>query len=122
MNQKSKFKKTEMGMIPEEWEVKIIEDFLDIKHGFAFKVEFFSDAETDNILLTPGRYVGAEEEEEDTEVFEEKMKRLTSELSKQMKEGKKLDEEIRKNLRGIGYGFWTIKTAFTGKRKSYSWI
>ena len=56
-------------------------------------------------ILTPGRYVGAEEEEEDTEVFEEKMKRLTSELSKQMKEGKRLDEEIKKNLKGIGYGF-----------------
>ena len=44
-------------------------------------------------ILTPGRYVGAEEEEEDSEVFEEKMKRLTSELAKQMQEGKKLDEE-----------------------------
>jgi len=54
-------------------------------------------------ILTPGRYVGAEEEEEDTELFEEKMKRLTAELSKQMEEGKKLDEEIKKNLEGIGY-------------------
>jgi type I restriction enzyme M protein len=54
-------------------------------------------------ILTPGRYVGAEEEEEDTEAFEEKMKRLTSELSKQMKEGKKLDEEIKKNLVGVGF-------------------
>jgi len=53
-------------------------------------------------ILTPGRYVGAEEEEEDSEVFEEKMKRLTSELAKQMQEGKKLDEEIKKNLEGIG--------------------
>ena len=55
-------------------------------------------------ILTPGRYVGAEEEEEDTELFEEKMKRLTAELSKQMQEGKKLDEEIKKNLEGMGYG------------------
>jgi type I restriction enzyme M protein len=54
-------------------------------------------------ILTPGRYVGAEEEEEDTEVFEEKMKRLTSELSKQMEDGKKLNEEIKKNLEGIGF-------------------
>ena len=54
-------------------------------------------------ILTPGRYVGAEEVEEDSEVFEEKMKRLTSELSKQMEEGKRLDEEIRKNLKGIGF-------------------
>jgi len=54
-------------------------------------------------ILTPGRYVGAEEEEEDMEVFEEKMKRLTSELSKQMEEGKKLDEEIKSNLKSIGF-------------------
>ncbi|MEM4254479.1 MAG: class I SAM-dependent DNA methyltransferase [Candidatus Woesearchaeota archaeon] len=54
-------------------------------------------------ILTPGRYVGAEEEEEDTEAFEEKMKKLTTELAKQMEEGKKLDEEIKKNLGGIGF-------------------
>ena len=54
-------------------------------------------------ILTPGRYVGAEEEEEDEEVFKEKMKRLVAELSEQLKEGMKLDEEIRKNLESIGY-------------------
>ena len=54
-------------------------------------------------ILTPGRYVGAEDIEEDDEVFEEKMKRLTSDLVKQMQEGKKLDEEIKKNLEGIGF-------------------
>ena len=54
-------------------------------------------------ILTPGRYVGAEEEEEDDELFEEKMKRLTSELAKQMEDGKKLDEEIKKNLSSIGF-------------------
>jgi type I restriction enzyme M protein len=54
-------------------------------------------------ILTPGRYVGAEEEEEDDEAFEEKMKRLTSELSEQMKQGQKLDEEIKKNLEKIGF-------------------
>ncbi len=54
-------------------------------------------------ILTPGRYVGAEEEEEDPEVFDEKMKRLTTELAGQMKEGQKLDEEINKNLEKIGW-------------------
>ena len=54
-------------------------------------------------ILTPGRYVGSEEVEEDDEVFEEKMKRLTSELSNQMEEGKKLDEEIKKNLACLGW-------------------
>ena len=54
-------------------------------------------------ILTPGRYVGAEDVEEDDEVFEEKMKRLTGELAKQMEEGKRLDEEIKKNLEGLGW-------------------
>ncbi len=54
-------------------------------------------------ILTPGRYVGAEDVEEDGEPFEEKMKRLTTELAGQMNEGKKLDEEIKKNLGSIGF-------------------
>ena len=54
-------------------------------------------------ILTPGRYVGAEEEEDDPEEFEEKMSRLTSDLVKQMEDGKKLDFEIKKNLANIGF-------------------
>src|SRR2546427_1284901 len=54
-------------------------------------------------ILTPGRYVGAEQEGDDDEVFDEKMKRLTGELSGQMKHGGRLDDEIRKNLQRIGY-------------------
>jgi type I restriction enzyme M protein len=54
-------------------------------------------------ILTPGRYVGAEEEEENREAFDGKMRELSSELGRQMKEGKKLDEEIKKNLRSFGY-------------------
>jgi len=61
------------------------------------------EVEKHNFILTPGRYVGIQEVEEDPEEFEEKMKRLTSELKKQMQEGKKLDEEIKKNLGGIGF-------------------
>ena len=58
-----------------------------------------------NYILTPGRYVGMEEIEDDGEPFEEKMERLTKELSKLFKESKGLEEQIRKNLEGIGYGF-----------------
>jgi type I restriction enzyme M protein len=61
------------------------------------------EVEKHNFILTPGRYVGIEEVEEDDEEFEAKMERLTSELSKQMEEGKKLDEEIKKNLGSIGF-------------------
>ncbi len=56
-----------------------------------------------DFVLTPGRYVGAEEVEDDGEAFAEKMDRLTAELSGQMAEGAKLDEAIRKALGGLGY-------------------
>jgi len=56
-------------------------------------------------VLTPGRYVGAEEIEDDGEPFEEKMKRLTSELSKQFTESARLEKEIYKNIKGLGYGW-----------------
>jgi len=72
--------------------------------GFC-KSATLEEVEKNNFILTPGRYVGVVEEEEDDEAFEEKMKRLTEELAKQMEEGKKLDEEIKKNLEKIGYGF-----------------
>ena len=54
-------------------------------------------------ILTPGRYVGIEETEEDGEPFEEKMTRLTSELSKMFKKSHELEEEIREKLGAIGY-------------------
>lgn len=54
-------------------------------------------------VLTPGRYVGAEEVEDDDESFEQKVQQLAAQLSKQMEESRKLDEEIRKNLKGLGY-------------------
>ena len=54
-------------------------------------------------VLTPGRYVGIEEEEDDGIPFEEKMDRLTSELSDLFEESKSLEEKIKENLRGIGY-------------------
>ncbi|HCJ66192.1 MAG TPA: N-6 DNA methylase [Elusimicrobia bacterium] len=55
-------------------------------------------------ILTPGRYVGTEEIEEDDETFEDKMKKLTSELSSQFKKSKELEQEIKKNLEDLGYG------------------
>lgn len=54
-------------------------------------------------ILTPGRYVGIEEVENDGEPFEEKMTRLTSELSEMFVKSHELEEEIRKKLGAIGY-------------------
>ena len=55
-------------------------------------------------VLTPGRYVGAEAQEDDGEPFDEKMKRLTASLREQMAEGRKLDAAIEANLKELGYG------------------
>ncbi|MCX6092678.1 MAG: N-6 DNA methylase [Candidatus Bipolaricaulota bacterium] len=55
-------------------------------------------------VLTPGRYVGAEEAEDDGEPFDEKMKRLTATLREWQAEAAKLDETIAENLRELGYG------------------
>lgn len=54
--------------------------------------------------LTPGRYVGAEDAEEDNETFEDKMARLVGQLGKEMTDAAKLDEAIRCNLTKIGFG------------------
>jgi type I restriction enzyme M protein len=56
-------------------------------------------------VLTPGRYVGIEEIEDDGIPFEEKMQKLTSELSDLFKNSKELEEKIKKNLKGVGYDF-----------------
>ncbi len=55
-------------------------------------------------VLTPGRYVGAEDVEDDGEPFDEKMRKLTATLEQQFAESARLEREIRKNLKGLGYG------------------
>jgi type I restriction enzyme M protein len=55
-------------------------------------------------VLTPGRYVGAEEVEDDGDPFEEKMPRLVAELHAQFADSAKLEQAIKANLRGLGYG------------------
>ena len=55
-------------------------------------------------VLTPGRYVGAEAQEDDGEPFEEKMRRLTATLRQQQAEAAKLDAAIAANLKELGYG------------------
>ena len=56
-------------------------------------------------ILTPGRYVGVEEQEDDGEPFEEKMARLTSELGKLFEKSNELQAEIREKLGTLGYEF-----------------
>ena len=55
-------------------------------------------------MLTPGRYVGAEAQEDDGEPFENKMKRLVAELRQQQAAAAKLDAAIKANLKSLGFG------------------
>lgn len=61
------------------------------------------DIAKQDYILTPGRYVGIEAQEEDGEPFEEKMERLTTELSSLFAKSHELEDEIRKKLGAIGY-------------------
>ena len=70
--------------------------------GFC-KAAKFDEVKENDYILTPGRYVGIEEQEDDGIPFEEKMDGLTKELSQLFKESRNLEEEIRKNLGGLGY-------------------
>lgn len=56
-------------------------------------------------ILTPGRYVGAADEEDDGEAFDEKMQRLTVQLAEQFKKSDELEKKIKENLKKVGYGF-----------------
>lgn len=67
------------------------------------KVASIDEIKKHDYILTPGRYVGIEEVEDDGEPFEEKMERLTNTLANQFKKSRELEEEIRKQLGGIGY-------------------
>ena len=67
------------------------------------KVASIDEIKEHDYILTPGRYVGIEEVEDDGEPFEEKMERLTTTLVNQFKKSRELEEEIRKQLGGIGY-------------------
>jgi len=78
-------------------------DYQDVA-GFCLSVPLAEIAQHGHVL-TPGRYVGAEEVEDDDEVFAEKMQKLTEKLGDQMAKGAELDALIRQKLGGLGYEF-----------------
>lgn len=75
---------------------------LENEKGFCAVVKTEDIAKQDYIL-TPGRYVGIADAEEDDEPFEEKMTRLTAELSKMFERSHELEKQIKKNLEGLGF-------------------
>ncbi len=62
-----------------------------------------ADIAAQDFILTPGRYVGIAAQTEDSEPFDEKMKRLTAELSDMFRQSHELEAEIKKQLESIGY-------------------
>ena len=79
------------------------EEYDDIK-GFCYSSSIEEISKNDYVL-TPGRYVGVKDADEDDTPFEEKMAKLTKELGEQFKESHKLENEIKNNLEAIGFKF-----------------
>ena len=90
--------------------LKIAETYQEFVNGTLDDVKgFCAVADLDEVarqdyILTPGRYVGIEEQADDGEPFEEKMGRLTAELSELFDKSHELETRIRENLEKIGYG------------------
>ncbi|TGG87506.1 type I restriction-modification system subunit M [Geotoga petraea] len=78
-------------------------EYEDVK-GFC-KSATLDEVREHEYILTPGRYVGIEEVEDDGEPFDEKMTKLTEELAELFAKSRHLEDEIKKNLGGIGYEF-----------------
>lgn len=88
---------------------KIADTFADFQAGTLESVKGFcavadlEDIKQQDYILTPGRYVGIEEQEDDDELFDEKMQRLVGELSEMFSKSHALEDKIRDNLSAIGY-------------------
>ena len=88
---------------------KIADTFTAFQNGILEEIKGFcaiasiQDIAKQDYILTPGRYVGIADKEDDGEPFEEKMSRLTSELSGMFAKSHELEEEIRRKLGAIGY-------------------
>ena len=93
----------------EEYIARLANTFTAFQNGILEDVKGFCAVATTNqiaaqdYILTPGRYVGIEEKAEEDEPFADKMTRLTTELGGMFAKSHGLEEEIKKNLAGIGF-------------------
>ena len=71
------------------------------------KSDTIDEVEKNDFILTPGRYVGIKEEEEDTEPFEDKMERLTTQLKENFQKSKELEEQIKENMKTFGFDLYS---------------
>ena len=92
LDAKGRWRNRNVGFRVSEEEAKLLDNLVELS-GLAKQ----------DYILTPGRYVGIEEQDDDGEPFEEKMARLTGELSELLVQSHKLEEEIRQKLGAIGY-------------------
>lgn len=83
------------------WRNVSLSDYADIE-GFC-KSATVNEVKNNNFILSPGRYVGTEAEEDDGVSFEVKMEKLTAELMGQFEEGERLEFLIKGNLKSIGF-------------------
>ena len=97
--------------LQEEDIMKIFECFDDFrkgktkdKKGFSY-VASLDEIAKEDYVLTPGRYVGIADDEEEGEPYEKKVARLSSELSELFKQSREQEEEIRMQLSKIGIIF-----------------
>jgi type I restriction enzyme M protein len=70
--------------------------------GFC-KVADIEDISNNRFIITPGRYVGVKEENEEGELFERKMERLTADLREKFQESAELQQEINKSIEEVGF-------------------
>jgi len=94
----------QISQIYHRWRGTEFADDLDYKDspGVCYSATI-DEIESHNFNLSPGRYVGAADVEEDEAEYEEEMATLTAVLSEQMKKSTELDEKLRKALMGVGY-------------------
>jgi len=92
-----------IGATVDAWRTPTSADYADIP-GYCRSVKLEEIAQHGHVL-TPGRYVGAEEVEDDDEAFADKMQALTEKLGEQMARGAELDQLIQQKLVGLGYEF-----------------
>ena len=93
----------EIGRIYHAWRGEKDAGKYEDKPGFC-KAATLKEIQAHGHVLTPGRYVGAEEIEDDGVSFEEKMAKLSAELYEQMAEAEELDAAIKSNLEMLGFG------------------
>lgn len=96
------FTKQDIAQIADTFHAWQQNDGYEDKKGFCYSASL-KDIEKHDFVLTPGRFVGAADQDEDSEPFAEKMTRLTAQLKVQFEESDRLKGEIKNNLLGLGY-------------------